>query len=214
MDFFGDGFYVSGDDVGESGFEIAIAFASEGFLDYFHGLTGHLMVDGHEVGDRWFVDGVELYARFGVGDGFHDLLADGVGVVGEKDFAKPRSITFAHLFARILQAHDACALFLEIDLRKCERGAEVFVEAFGEIASKFDVLGLIVADGHDRRIIEQDIGGHEHGVAEEAEADFVAVFFGFVFVLCHAFHLTHLGDGREHPGQLGMFADLALDVDD
>ena len=43
------------------------------------------------------------------------------------------------------------------------------VEAGGEVAGKFEVLGLVFADGDVRCAVEEDVSGLEDGVGEEAE---------------------------------------------
>jgi hypothetical protein len=40
------------------------------------------------------------------------------------------------------------------------------VEAFGDVAGQLEVLGLVLADGHDLGLVEQDVGGHERRIAE------------------------------------------------
>jgi hypothetical protein len=39
----------------------------------------------------------------------------------------------------------------------------------GQVAREFDVLPLVVADRHDVRLVEQDVGGHEDRVGEEPD---------------------------------------------
>jgi hypothetical protein len=40
----------------------------------------------------------------------------------------------------------------------------------GEVAGQLDVLLLVVADRHDVGLVQQDVGGHEHRVGEQAHA--------------------------------------------
>ena len=47
--------------------------------------------------------------------------------------------------------------------------AEVVVEADRDVACELDVLALIVADGNLVGVVEQDVGGHQHRVVEQAD---------------------------------------------
>lgn len=48
-------------------------------------------------------------------------------------------------------------------------GGDCMVEAYGELAREFEVLGLVFADGDVRGLVEEDIGRLEDGVGEETE---------------------------------------------
>ena len=50
----------------------------------------------------------------------------------------------------------------------CGLGAIEGVEAAGDFAGELDVGDLVVADGNEVGLVEEDIGGLEEGVAEEA----------------------------------------------
>ena len=50
-------------------------------------------------------------------------------------------------------------------LRHHEDFAELMVEAAGQVAADFDVLHLVLADGHDVAVVGQDVGRHQHGIA-------------------------------------------------
>ena len=51
-----------------------------------------------------------------------------------------------------------------------ERVAEAVVEADRDVAGELDVLALVVADGHLVGVVEEDVGGHQHRVVEQADA--------------------------------------------
>ena len=50
-----------------------------------------------------------------------------------------------------------------------ERVAERVVEADRDVAGELDVLALVVADGHLVGVVEEDVGGHQHRVVEQAD---------------------------------------------
>jgi hypothetical protein len=90
----------------------------------------------------------------------------------------------------------------------------IAVEADGEIAREFEVLLLIVADGHEFRLVEQNVCGHEHGIIQESRADRLALLARLVFELRHAFEFADARDAIEYPCQLGMFRHVRLNEDD
>ena len=49
-----------------------------------------------------------------------------------------------------------------------ERVAEAVVEAHRDVAGDLDVLALVVADGHLVGVVEQDVGGLQRRVGEQA----------------------------------------------
>jgi hypothetical protein len=78
------------------------------------------------------------------------------------------------------------------------------VELDGDVARHLEVLLLVLADGHDVRVEEDDVGGHEHRVGKEAEIGIDALG-GLVLVAVRALEQAH---GRERADQPGEFADL------
>lgn len=45
------------------------------------------------------------------------------------------------------------------------------VELFGAFAREFQVLGLVVSDGHMGRSVDEDVGGLKDGVGEETQPE-------------------------------------------
>ena len=84
------------------------------------------------------------------------------------------------------------------------------VEATGGLARELEVLHLVLADGHDRGLVEEDVGAHEHRVGEEPGRDEVLAL-ALVLELRHAAEIAHRSDGGEVPGELGVLAHVALD---
>ena len=80
------------------------------------------------------------------------------------------SSVFDIFFVGVLQVHDARADRGEGRLRDDERVAEAVVEPDRDVARQLDVLALVVADGDLVGVVEEDVGGHQHRVVEEADA--------------------------------------------
>ena len=92
-------------------------------------------------------------------------------------------------------------------------GAVAVVEAHGHLARQLEVLALVVADGHRRGVVEQDVGRHEHRVGEEADADRLLPL-ALVLELGHPSELAHGGRALEQPGQPRVLGNVALDEED
>ena len=60
------------------------------------------------------------------------------------------------------------------------------VEARGDVAREFEVLGLVGTDWYIVSLVEQDVASHQGRVGEEAGIDVVGVFGGLVFELRHS----------------------------
>ena len=74
------------------------------------------------------------------------------------------------------------------------------------------MLALVVADRYEVSLVQQDVGRHEDGVGEQAQASGLLAALGrLVFELGHAGKLAHAGGALEEPGQLGVLMDVALD---
>src|ERR1017187_9207891 len=115
---------------------------------------------------------------------------------------------------RVLEVHDAGATAGRGygGVRHLESGAIAGVPALGQVSGELEVLALVVADGDEVGLVEQDVGRHEDRVGEQAEPGrLLAVFARLVLELGHPGQLAHAGGALEQPGQLGMLMDMALD---
>ena len=83
------------------------------------------------------------------------------------------------------------------------------VEALGDVAGHLDVLLLVLADGHEVRVVDQDVGGLEHRVGEEAVVTRLSRRH-LVLVRVAALEEPHRRHRREHPGELGDLGDVRL----
>ena len=110
---------------------------------------------------------------------------------------------FAHLLRGVVEAHDARADGGQAGVGHDEGFAVERIEALGDVAGQFQVLRLVVAHGHDAGLVEQDVGGHEHGVLQQSVADGF-LLGGLHLVLRHALQPADGRDAGEHPGELGV----------
>ena len=66
------------------------------------------------------------------------------------------------------------------------------------------MLALVLADGDLVRAVGEHVGGHQHGVEQQARRDELALRLGLVAELVHALQTAEFGDAGEQPGQLGV----------
>ena len=59
-------------------------------------------------------------------------------------------------------------LLADLRLGNDEGLAVVLVELDGDVARDLDVLLLVLAHGHDVRVVDQDVRRHQHRVGEQA----------------------------------------------
>ena len=76
------------------------------------------------------------------------------------------------------------------------------------------MLLLVFADGHVRRLVEENVGRHQHGVGVKAEPGVLPLFPGLFLELRHPVEPAERRQTAQKPGQLGMRADSALVEDD
>ena len=85
------------------------------------------------------------------------------------------------------------------------------VEPLGQVPGQLEVLALVVADRHPVGVVEEDVGGHQRRVGEQADPGRLLAAFGrLVLELGHPPQLAHAGRALEQPGQLGVLGDVAL----
>ena len=75
------------------------------------------------------------------------------------------------------------------------------------------MLLLVDAHGDHVGLVEQNVGGHQDGVGEEARVDVVGVLLGLILELGHAGQLAKAREAVEEPCQLGVLLDVGLDVE-
>ncbi len=153
--------------------------------------------------------------RLGVGLGAADLQRDRVGIVGHVDARIIRGVGFRHLLGAVAQAHHPRRLAEDLRLGQREEIALVApVERAGDVARELQMLLLVLADRHMGRLVEQDVGRHQHRIGVEAEPGHLAVLAGLFLELGHPVEPAERGQAAEQPAELGMGADHALVEDD
>jgi hypothetical protein len=119
---------------------------------------------------------------------------------------------FTHLGGGIVEAHDARAHVGELCCRHHEGFSVERVKALRDVSRELQMLHLILADGDDGGLVEQNVGGHQDRVLEYSIAHgFLSGGFGFE--LRHAFEPSHGRDAGEEPGQFGVGGYGGLDND-
>ncbi len=95
-----------------------------------------------------------------------------------------------------------------------ERVAVVVVEADRDVARQLDVLALVVADRDFLGVVQQDVGGHEHRIVEQADAhETLRALVDLVALLLELRHTAQLAERRDavqQPRQLGVRSYVAL----
>ena len=163
--------------------------------------------------------------RLGIGLRLLDLLGDRVGVVGEVDARQIGGVRLRHLLGAVAQAHHArrrsgdhrLGLGKEDAVRVArllDPRLEVVVELLRDVARQLQVLLLVVADGHVRRAVGENVGRHQVGIDVEPDGGVLAVLAGLLLELRHAVEPAEPRHAIEDPGELGVLGDLALVEED
>src|SRR3954447_15822629 len=163
----GDGRDEVGDHLGELLLQVAVAAAGEVLLEVGDAPPGERAVDGQQGGAAGLVDGVGDDLAAGVGDGRADLLRRHRGLV-EQVHAAGRRQALAHLLLRRLQVHDPRRRLRDEPGGHREGVTEAAVEPDREVAGELQVLALVVAHGHLVGLVDEDVGGHQDRVGEQA----------------------------------------------
>ena len=200
-----------GDRLAHGELEISVALARKFLLRLRDALPREGAVDGEEVGDPRFRFGIITHFGIAVGDGALEFAHDRIPVVVHRDEPVGIFVRFAHLAGRVGKAHHArAAAFGDISVGDGERLPVAVVEADRKVAREFKVLLLVCPDGHERRLIEQDVRRHEDGVIHQPHVDVVGVPDALVFELRHAGKFAGIGNGVEHPHKLAVCGNVRL----
>ena len=89
---------------------------------------------------------------------------------------------------------------------------ELAVEALRHVAGEFQVLHLVLADGHQLGVDGEDVRGLQDRIGEQADVGGDALG-ELVLVADRFFHQRHRADAGEQPGQLGDLGHGLLQVD-
>ena len=111
-------------------------------------------------------------------------------------------------------------MVLDLGLGQGEQGGEVVVEALGDVAGHFHMLDLVAAHGHFVGAEHENVGRHQHRIAEQAHGHpevrilprfLIGLDRGLVGV--GAVHQALGGTAAEDPGQLGDLRDIRLPIE-
>lgn len=205
-----DGFEESDNGIGNGVFEGAVLGALELGFECGDGGIGGGGKDSEEVGNARFVVGAADIGA-GVGDSGANFLADDSGGIEEEKAAGLIGVRLRHFAGGILERFDAGGGFGDIDIRHFKGVGISGIELNGEVAAEFDMLFLVFADGDAIGVVEEDIGGHEDGIKQQACADEVCVAaLRFILKLGHAFELAERAEAAEDPCEFIVADDVAL----
>ena len=70
---------------------------------------------------------------------------------------------------------------------------------------------LVLADGHERGLVDDDVGGLQDRVREQPVVDVVGLVLALLLVRRGALQPAHRGDRHEQPGELRVLGPVALD---
>lgn len=195
--------------VGEALFEVAVAAAAVLVVgDHLGvvGLAGEELVEGEDDG---VLGGLGFFDLGGVGLDFHDELPEGLFFAEDGEGVV---VAFAHFFA--IESGDFGGAGADAGFGHDEGVLAVEVVNFSdEVAGDLEVLFLILTDGDDVGIVEEDVGGHEGGVGEEGVVRGEA-FRDFILIRMAPFEEAHGADGGEDPGEFVHGGDGALFEED
>ena len=205
---------VLDDRLGDVDLEVPVALAGVARLERGDRLAGHAVQDLEQVRDAGLGLPVVPDLAPGVGHGALELAADDVGRVEHQQLAVlARQRRGRHLALRLLEVADARRGLRDRGLRGREELAVARVEALRDVARELEVLALILAHGHAVGEVEQDVGGLQHGIGEEADRDRLAAG-RLLLERDHAPELAHRADAVEEPRELGVLVHVALHEDD
>ena len=139
----------------------------------------------------------------------HDLHHRLLELLGGREERDRVALALAHLLA-VEPRHERA--LGDARLRHHERAlAEEVVDPLRRVARQLEVLELVLAHGHDVRVVEHDVRGHEHGVVEDARVRRLALVERRLVGVA-PLELPggeHAGEG---PGQLEDLGSVALAV--
>ncbi|CAN4010732.1 DNA-directed RNA polymerase specialized sigma subunit, sigma24 family, partial [Dysosmobacter welbionis] len=148
--------------------EVAVAMAGELLLDGLKALAGGHGVDLHQVGHTGLVGRVKADAGLGVRHGLLELAQDVLRLFQHVDAAVGVLVGFAHLLFRAGEAHDPGAHLWDIGIRQLKGITVDPVEPGGDVPADLHVLLLVAAHRHQVCLVQQDVGGHQGRIGEEA----------------------------------------------
>ncbi len=158
--------------------------------------------------------GVVADLPLAVGDRRADLLGRHRRIVEQADQPRLAGRRLAHLRRRVLQVVDLGGGLRDHRLGDDEGVGEARVEALRDVAGQFQVLALVLADGHQVGVVEQHVGRLQHRIGEQADRGGVAaLLLRLVLELRHPRRLPEAGETAQHPSEFGVGGHVALHED-
>ena len=99
----------------------------------------------------------------------------------------------------------------EDGLRLRERLAVAAVEGADDLARQLQVRRLVLADRHQRRLVDDDVGRLQDRVGQQAVVDVVGLVGLLLLVGRRPLEPADRRDRRQQPGELGVLGPVALD---
>jgi hypothetical protein len=127
--------------------------------------------DRQEVRHTWFCRRVKTHLAVGVGHSSLHLLLDRLGVFEQINEAAVGIGRLRHFRRWILQVHDPSAHLGNGSLGNHKGFAIPRVKPLRDVSSDLKMLALVVTDRDLVSVVEQDVGGHERWVREQACGD-------------------------------------------
>ena len=115
----------------------------------------------------------------------------------------------AHLPHAIGAEDDGC--LGEHGLRLGERVAVAVVERAHDLARELEMGGLVLADRHERRLVDDDVGRLEDRVGQQPVVDVVGLVGLLLLVRRGPLQPADRRDRAQEPGELGVLGPVALD---
>ena len=150
-----------------------------------------------------------------IGLGLADFLCDFIRAVGHGEAGIARGIGLRHFLAAVAQAHHPGRFAEDQWFHDGENSLpEIVVEFLRHVPGQFQVLFLILAYGHMGSLVQQNIGGHQHGINIQPGGGVFAILARFLLELGHPVQPAQARYAVEDPGQFSMGRNLALIEDD
>jgi hypothetical protein len=162
-----------------------------------------------QIRHAWFVDLVEDDLPAGICDSGFDLANVERGIVKQLDNAGRCRQRLAHLRHRLGKISNSADRGQDVGLRNDERRAVAGVEAQREVTGELEMLALVLPHWHLIGLIQQDVGGHQHRISEQAHiGGFWPHLGGLVLELRHSLRLPESRQATEHPVELRVFRNM------
>ena len=130
-------------------------------------------------------------------------------VAGSREDVDRVADRLGHLLDAVRAQHDR--RLGEHRLRLGERVAVAVVERAHDLARQLEVGGLVLADRHERRLVDDDVGRLQDRVGEQPVVDVVGLVGLLLLVRRRALEPADRRDRAQQPGELGVLGPVALD---